>query len=321
MKIVAPDSFAADFDGLRWEECERAGEFIRYPRSTPEELLERAAGATALIVNKVRITADVMDSLPELRYVGITATGTNNVDLAHARRKEIAVTNVPAYSTDSIAELVFSFILAHSSKVPPYDALVKNGEWEQAPDFCVPRYHAFELRGKTLGIIGRGRIGSRVAELAAAFGMTVLTGEVPGRTYAGEAHTSRVGLPELCAAADFVTLHCPLTPQTERMIDSSFLKLMKRTALLINTSRGGLVDEQALAAALASGQIGGAAVDVLSEEPPAASNALLRAPNITITPHIGWSTQEARVRLVTEVGRNLTAWMRGETRNRVERPA
>ena len=318
MKIVALDSYAADFDGLTWDELERAGTLVRYPRTAPPELQERAAGATALIVNKVRVTAQVMDLLPELRYVGITATGTNNVDLAAAHERRIAVTNVPAYSTSSIAEMVFAFILAYSAKVQSYDQLVKAGEWERSPDFCVPRFPAFELQGKTLGIIGLGKIGQRVAEIADAFGMNLLIGKLPGRNYENKSAGPRVSLKELCRNSVFISLHCPLTNETEKLVDASFLAEMKGSAMLINTSRGGLIDEQALADALASGRIACAAADVASEEPPSPSNPLLKAPNLILTPHIGWSTKEARKRLVDETGKNFTAWMRGEMRNRVE---
>ena len=315
MKIVALDTGVADFDGsIAWDDFEKSGKFSRYPRTAPEEVVGRSVAAEAVIVNKVQFMRPILEKLPLLRYIGITATGTNNVDLVCAGERGIAVTNVPAYSTESVTQLVFAFLLEMSCRVGDYQREVAAGEWVRSPDFCLAKFSTWELDGKTLGILGYGAIGKRVGEVAAAFGMRVLKAALPGRSCGSD----RLPLEPVLAQSDAVTLHCPLTAETRQLINERALALMKPTAVLINTGRGGLVDERALAAALHEKRIAGAAVDVLSSEPPAADNPLLSAPNVVITPHIAWTTQEARKRLISEAAKNLQAFLQGQRRNRVE---
>lgn len=314
MKIIALDSYAVDYEGLTWDAVADLGDFRAYPRTPAEEVTARAKDADAILVNKIKLSDEVLKSLPRLRYIGVTATGTDNVDLSAAKQQNIAVSNVPAYSTDSVAELVFSFMLSLSRRIGEYDSAVHRSEWVTSRDFCLPLFPTFELAGKTLGILGYGTIGRRVADIAKAFNMELLIGALPGREYTDQ----RLGLEELFSRVDFLTLHCPLTPATEKLISTPLLKLMKASAIIINTSRGGVIDEPALAEALNLGHLAGAGIDVLSSEPPKANNPLLTAKNCLITPHVAWSTREARSRLMAEVAKNLKAFIEGNRRNRVE---
>jgi glycerate dehydrogenase len=289
-----------------------------HPRTRPEELVSRAEGATALLTNKVLLGRDTLERLPRLRYVGIVATGTNAVDLSACRERGIAVTNVPSYSTMSVAQLVFAFVLHFTHDISGHDAKVKSGGWAASPDFVFCMQPLVELAEKTITIVGSGSIGRAVAEMARAFGMRVIAAAVPGSSSA-----NRMPLDEALEKSDFVTLHCPLTPATRSLVSSAFLGKMKRGAVLINTGRGALVDEAALVRALERGTLGGAALDVLECEPPPADHPLLdpRAPwakRVIVTPHLGWATVEARRRLITAVAENLGAFVRGEQKNRVE---
>jgi len=318
-KIVLLDSFTADQgDETVWNGLRRLGDVAVFPRTSAEELLSRLAEAEIALTNKVSLGAEVLASCPRLKYVGITATGTNVVDLEAARSRGVAVTNVPGYSTDSVAQLVFALILHFTHRVAAHDRASKGGAWHASGDFSLQLGPLVELAGKTLVVVGSGAIGSRVAVLAEAFGMRVLKAAVPGSpTGAG-----RVELTTALGQADYVTLHCPLTPATQRLVNGTFLRSLKPGALLINTGRGALVDEPALVEALASGRLAGAALDVLTEEPPGASQPLLdpQAPwsdRIVVTPHIGWATVEARRRLVGEAVENVRAYLAGEPRNRV----
>lgn len=313
MKIVALDTYTLDHDGLTWSAFEALGDFQCYPRSHPSELLDRAAYADAILTNKFVLDHDAINSLRNLRYIGVTATGVNNVDIAAAQERDIVVTNVSSYSTWSTAQHTVSLLLELSCRVGEYSRLVATGAWSKSEDFCIPAFPTIELYDKTLGIIGFGEIGKRVAKIAEAFGMKILVAKMPGRTYHDE--TSRVPLEQLLRCSDVVSLHCPLTPDTKHIIDTSSLQSMKPSAFLINTARGPLIDETALAAALKNDTIAGAAVDVLSEEPPRSTNPLLTAPRITITPHIAWLSREARCRLMHEAFMNLQAYCAGESRN------
>jgi glycerate dehydrogenase len=319
MNIVVLDGFAADQGELRWDGLSALGAVTVFPRTTREELRARAASAEALVTNKVVLDRATIEALPRLQYVGIAATGTNAVDLGACRERGIAVTNVPGYSTHSVAELVFALVLHLTHAVAAHDAAVKRGEWARAPDFMFCLVPTSELAGKTFTVIGLGAIGNAVSEIARAFGMRVLAGAVPGSASEG-----RVPLSEALPLSDIVSLHCPLTPDTTRLVNADFLSRMKSTAILVNTGRGALVDEDALANALAGSRLGGAALDVLTREPPASDNPLLDpaapfARRIVVTPHLAWATVEARTRLVAEVVENFAAFGRGEARNRVER--
>jgi glycerate dehydrogenase len=320
MQIVLLDSHTADQgEPSAWSQLRRAGEVRAYPRTQPAEVAARASGAEVLITNKVVLSGDLLAALPALRYIGVCATGTNVVDLATARARGLAVTNVPGYGPASVAQHVFAMVLHFAVNVAVHDAAVKAGDWARSPDFCFFRQPLHELAGQTLVVLGLGAIGRAVERIARGFGLEVLAAAVPGSPQAG----ARLPLDEALPRADIVSLHCPLTPATDRMVDARFLGLMKPGAILVNTSRGGLIDEAALVAALASGHLGGAGLDVLSREPPPADHPLTdaRAPwasRLLVTPHMAWGTTAARARLRAEVAENLAAWLRGERRNRVD---
>ncbi len=285
-----------------------------YEATPPADLTARIAAAHVVITNKVLLNDAAFAAAPALKLVCVSATGTNNVDLAAARARGVAVCNVRGYATPSVAEHVFALLLALCRNLPGYRAAVQRGRWQQGPHFCFLDYPIVELRGKTLGIVGYGELGQAVAKLAEAFGMGVLIAARPGAAVAA----GRVPLAALLPQVDVLSLHCPLTPETAGLIGAKELRLMRRGALLINTARGGIVDEAALAAALRAGELGGAGMDVLSREPPL-ENPLLAAdvPNLIVTPHIAWASQEARQRLVNEVGENIRAYLDGESRNRL----
>jgi len=317
MRIVLLDSFAADQGDTSWAELRPLGEVMVYPRTPPRLVRERCEGAQALLTNKVVLSDELMAALPDLRYVGVTATGTNVVDLDAAKARTIAVTNVPAYSTESVAQLVFAMILHFTFDVAGHDAAVKAGRWAQGPDFCFFLHPLQELAGKTLVVVGFGAIGKAVARIATGFGINVIAAQVPG-----SASADRVPLAQALPAADVVTLHCPLTPATRGLVDSRFLAALKPGAILINTSRGPVVDEAALRDALRAGHLGGVGLDVLATEPPAADHPLLDktapwAARLIVTPHLAWGTVEARRRLATCVAANLAAFIAGDRLNRV----
>jgi glycerate dehydrogenase len=322
MRIVILDSFAADQgDDTMWTGLRALGELVVQARSTDADVVALCAGAAAALTNKVAFSAATFAVLPDLRYVGVLATGTNVVDLGAARAAGVAVTNVPSYAAASVAQHVFALILHVSQDVAGHAAAVKTGAWAASPDFCFFTKEMFELDGKTLVLVGSGAIGGAVARIAEAFGMRVLRAAVPGSpTPAGGGRTP---LAEALPAADVVSLHCPLTDATRGMVDTHFLAAMKPSAILINTARGPLIDEAALVAALASGRLGGVGLDVLAVEPPPSDHPLTdpRAPwatRVVVTPHIGWGAIEARRRLATEATENLRAFLAGARRNRVD---
>ncbi len=320
MKIVLLDAFTADQGRAPWPGLEDLGEVTNHPRVEAENLHALCKGAEVVITNKATITAELMQKLaPHLKYVGVSATGTNIVDIEAARRLGIAVTNVPGYSAPSVAQLTMALILSLSLDVSGHASAVKGGAWASCPDFCFFLRPLPEWAGKTLAILGLGAIGSAVARMAQAFDMRVLAAAVPGAPNKPD----RVPLPQALAEADVVSLHCPLTPATDRLVNKAFLDAMKPGALLINTSRGGLVDETALINALDEGHLGGVGLDVLSVEPPPPDHPLLNshapwAPRVIVTPHMGWGTEEARTRLRAEVVTNIRAWLGGQRRNRVD---
>ena len=294
MKIVALDALQLmdlDWSGLRAIDPG----LVTYDATAPERVVERAKDAEILLVNKVKLTREVLEQLPALRYVGVLATGYDNVDCAAAREKGVVVTNVPGYSTDSVAQLVFALLLELCHQTGHHSDTVKAGRWANQPYYCYWDSPLIELAGKTMGIFGLGKIGRRTAQIAQAFGMKVIAcsrtkKDVPGVTW--------VGFDELLRESDVLSLSSPLTDQTRGLINKDALSKMKKTAFLINTSRGGLLVEQDVREALDAGVIAGAAVDVLSTEPPKADNPLIGAKNIVITPHIAWATTEARTRLL-----------------------
>lgn len=282
----------------------------------PGETAAAIQGAAVVVTNKVRLDSDILLQADGLRLVCIAATGTNNVDLAAAAAKNITVCNVRAYATASVVEHVFLLILALSRRLQEYRAAVSRGDWQTAQGFCLLDYPIRELSGQTLGIVGFGELGRGVARMGEAFGMRVLVAQRPG----SPATPGRTPLGELLAAADVVSLHCPLTAATSNLIDSAEFEMMRPHAILVNTARGGIVNEHALVQALQTGRIGAAAVDVLSEEPPRSGNPLLEVslPNLLITPHIAWAGVNARQTLVSEIAANIRAYLDGRPRNVVQ---
>jgi glycerate dehydrogenase len=280
-----------------------------------DEVAAQMAGAEVVLVNKLRINREAMEAAPSLRLVALAATGTNNVDLVAAAERGIAVCNLHDYCTASVVQHVFGVLLALTHRLREYDALVRTGAWQRGGQFCLLDYPIRELAGRTLGILGYGTLGKGVAQVARAFGMQVLVANRPG----GTRETGRVDLHELLPRADVLSLHCPLSPATQGVIGAPELALMKRDAVLVNTARGALVDSAALAAALRGGRLGGAAIDVLPQEPPVDGNPLLEGdiPNLIVTPHIAWAAREARQRCLDEMAANVLAFRSGERRNRV----
>ncbi len=286
-----------------------------YPDTRPEQLAAHITDADVVITNKVRLDGDLLRRAQNLRLVCIAATGTNNVDLEAAREQDIAVCNVLAYATPSVVEHVFTQLLALVRHSREYAARMEREDWQRAAHFCLLEPPIHELAGKTLGIVGYGELGKGVARVARAFGMEILLAQRPG----GTPQAGRLPLMELLPRVDVLSLHCPLTEQTRNLIGAAQLAAMKPGAILLNTARGGMVDETALLRVLENGRLGGAAIDVLREEPPRGGNPLLEArlPNLIVTPHIAWASIEARQRLVAELVANIQAFQRGEARNRV----
>lgn len=313
MKIVILDGFSVTQNDLSWSPLQDLGaQVIVYERTRPSETIERCANAEAVLTNKVVISAEVMSALPSLRYIGVLATGYNVVDGEEARRRGIVVTNIPAYSTDSVAQLVFAHLLNVTNSVAHYAA--ERARWPQSKDFMWMDTPLTELSGKTFAIYGLGNIGTAVARIALAFGMRVFA--VSSRSQeALPAGIVKASWNQALCEADVLSLHCPLTPETRAMINADSLPQMKPTAILINTGRGPLVDEQAVAAALRENRLAAYCADVLSTEPPAADNPLLTAPRCYITPHIAWATQEARSRLIRIATANLQAFIAGNPVN------
>lgn len=313
MNIVALD--ALQLMDMDWTDLLAIDpQLVRYDATAPEEVIGRAKDADVLLVNKVRLTRQVLESLPRLRYVGVLATGYDNVDCEAARERGIVVTNVPGYSTDSVAQLVFALLLELCHQTGHHSDTVKAGRWAGQPYYCYWDSPLIELAGKTMGIFGMGRIGCRTAEIARAFGMKVLA---CSRTPRQIEDVEWVDFDRLLRESDVISLSSPLTDQTRGLIDREVLRRMKKSAFLINTARGGLLVEQDVREALDAGEIAGAAVDVLSSEPPRADNPLVGAKNLIVTPHIAWATKEARARLLDTVRRNISAWMEGRTQNQV----
>lgn len=316
MKIVVLDGYTLNPGDLSWDDLEGLGECTVYERTSPDELMERANEAGVLLSNKVVLDREAIENLPEIEYIGVLATGINVVDAEAARDRGIVVTNVPAYGTDSVAQFVFALLLEHVNAVGHHAESVKAGKWSACADFSFHEVPLTELAGRTMGIVGYGAIGKAVAMIAEAFGMKVI---VHTRTPGKDEKVTYVDMDSVFAQSDVLSLHCPLTPETENLVNRESLGLMKKTAILINTSRGPLVDEAALTEALNRGQISGAAVDVLSVEPPTDDNPLLSARNCIITPHIAWATLAARKRLMETVVGNVRAWKDGQPVNVVDR--
>ncbi len=321
MRIVVLDGHTLAADGNSWDALHALGTVMAFDRSSPGEVHERSRGAAVLVTNKAPVPAAVIDGSPDLRFIAVTATGFDCVDVAAANRRGIPVANVPEYGTDSVAQFTFALLLELCHHVGRHAETVRSGEWARSPDFCFWKAPLVELAGKTMGVVGFGRIGRRVGELAHAFGMAVLA---HGRSRsAPPAYQSFdwAGLDELFARADVISLHCPLSAATAGLVNRERLRLVKPGALLINTSRGGLVVERDLAEALDEGRLAGAAVDVVAREPIRPDNPLLTARHCLITPHIAWATREARRRLLEATVANVAAFLAGRPTNVVNRPA
>jgi glycerate dehydrogenase len=315
VKIVVLDGYTLAADGNSWAPLEARGQVEVHDRSSAEEVRDRARSANVLITNKAVIPADVIDQALSLRFIAVSATGFDCVDVQAARRRGIPVSNVPEYGTDSVAQFVFALLLELCHHVGKHADAVHVGEWVRSPDFSFWRTPLIELAGKRLGIVGFGRIGRRVGEIARAFGMGVLAHSRSRSFQPASDAFAWAELDELFSRADIITLHCPLTAETAGLVNQERLRLVKPGAFLINTSRGGLVVEEDLAGALNEGLLAGAAVDVVSREPIQPDNPLLAARNCLITPHIAWATREARRRLLEVTVANVASFLRGSPTN------
>jgi glycerate dehydrogenase len=314
MRIVVLDGHTLNPGDLSWDELSSLGDCVVYDRTAPADILSRSAGAGVVLTNKTPLSRSTIETLSSLRYIGVLATGFNIVDVQAAKDRGIPVTNVPAYSTMSVAQVVFAHLFNLTHGMAYHTTAVREGRWSSNPDFSFWDSPLIEVSGLTMGIVGLGRIGSAVATIALAFGMKVLACD-PSREANVPAGVSMVPLEDLFARSDVITLHCPLTSATQGLVNRDRLHAMKHAAYLINTSRGPLVDNNALAEALDDGTIAGAGLDVLPEEPPPATNPLLTAKNCWITPHFAWASTAARARLLKEVAQNIKAFQRGDKRN------
>lgn len=319
MNIVVLDGFTMNPGDLSWSELEKLGTLKVYDRTSPEQLLERAADAEAVLTNKTVINASSLRNMPKLKYVGVLATGYNVVDIAVARDLGIVVTNIPSYSTESVAQMVFAHILNITHSVGSYAQEAHAGVWSRQADFSYTNSPLMELYGKRIGIVGFGNTGSATARIAKAFGMEVLVYTSKSQSALPEGMTKACSMDEIFSTSDIVSLHCPLNDKTAEIVNAHNLSLMKETAILINTGRGGLVNENDLAEVLKSHRIKAAGLDVMVNEPPREDNPLLGLENCFITPHIAWATYEARVRLMDQAVKNLKSFIEGNVINNVAR--
>lgn len=313
MKIVVLDAHTLNPGDLSWEPLQALGPCEIHPRTAADQVQARAADASIVLTNKTRLTREGLAQLPKLRYVGVLATGYDVVDVEAAAERSVLVTNVPAYGTSSVAQMTFALLLELCNGVGVHADAARSLRWSASGEFAYAERPLVELAGLTLGIVGLGRIGQTVARIGVAFGMrvTAVSQRPPPEDLAVEA----VSLERMFELADVLSLHCPLTPVTARMVNAERLSRMKPSALLINTARGGLIDEPALADALANGRIAGAALDVLSVEPPPSDHPLLRAPNCLVTPHIAWATRASRARLLEAAIENVRCFLAGTPKN------
>lgn len=314
MNIVVLDGYTANPNDLSWEPLEAFGKLTIYDRTSADELIKRAQDADIILTNKCRLKEEELKQLPKLKYIGVLATGYNNIDTEYAHKHEIVVSNIPSYSTESVVQMTFAHIFNITNQISHYASEVRAGQWSQNPDFCYWNTPLQELAGRTLGIIGLGNIGMRVAQVAHCLGMDIfaLTSKEKDQLPTGVQKTTLEGL---LGVADILTLHCPLSPDTYHLINEERLAMMREGAILINTSRGALVDEKAVANALESGRLQAYGADVMSKEPPLADNPLLRQAHAHLTPHIAWATLEARQRLIKTGIENVKAFVEGQPQN------
>ena len=318
MKIVVLDGYTLNPGDLDWDGFRALGELTVYDRTPAEQVIERATGAELILTNKTPINEAQMAALPDMKYIGVLATGYNVVEIEAAARRGIVVTNIPTYGTHSVAQMTFALLLELCHRVQHHSDAVRAGDWSRCEDFCFWNYPLMELAGKTFGAVGFGKIGQAAADVAQALGMKVIAYDLYKSDQSQRKDFAWAELDELFAASDVVSLHCPLTAANKGIINRDALAQMKKSAFLINTSRGPLVDEESLAAALNEGRIAGAAVDVLCVEPPKTENPLLSAKNCLVTPHISWATKEARAKLMGIAVDNLKAFLDGEPVNMVK---
>jgi glycerate dehydrogenase len=319
MKIVILDGYTLNPGDLSWDELKKLGDVTIYDRTPVDKVIERAAGAEVVFTNKTPINEEAINSLPELKFIGVLATGYNIVNTEAAKAKGIIVANVPGYGTASVVQMTFALLLELCLHVQAHSESVREGKWAKSVDWCFWDYPLVELSGKTIGIIGFGNIGQKVGDIATAFGMNIIGNS---RTKTDQSHRSNfrwAEVPELLAQADVVSIHCPLFPETKGLINKESLRTMKRSAFLINTSRGPIIVDEDLADALNNDVIAGAGIDVLSAEPPAKDNLLYTSKNCIITPHISWATKVSRIRLMKTTISNLSAFMKGNPVNVVNK--
>jgi glycerate dehydrogenase len=318
MKILVLDGHSANPGDLSWEGLAELGDLEVYPQTSAEELIARAQGAEVLVTNKVFLLQSELEQLPDLRYIGVLATGFNVVDIEACRQRRIAVTNIPGYSSHAVCQMTFALILGLSHQLPHHNQLVRNRDWSRSTEPCLIDRPLIELAGLTLGLVGFGQIAREVARVAQAFGMQVQVFTAHPERYSDDwPQIGFVDLDQLTLGSDLISLHCPLNEQTRKLVDARFIARMKPGALLINTARGLLVDEAAVAAALHNGSLTGYAADVLATEPPPQDHPLLDAPNSLLTPHIAWGTGAARQRLIKIAVENLKSFVEGGQLNRI----
>src|SRR5664280_2311576 len=315
MKIVVLDGYTLNPGDLLWDNLFNLGDVVLYNRTLSNKIIERSVDAQVLITNKTPLSEEIINSLPKLKYIGVLATGYNIVDITAAKRRNIIVTNVPSYSTLSVAQLTFALLLELCHHVQRHNDSVMEGKWVQSHDFSYSDFPLIELSGKSFGIIGFGNIGKKVADIATVFGMNIIAASGHQNDQSSRKNFRWAEINEVLEQADVVSLHCPLLPETKGLINAVSLKRMKKSAFLLNTSRGPVIVEQDLADALNNGIIAGAGIDVLSIEPPEKNNPLFKAKNCLITPHIAWATKEARIRLMNVAVNNLAAFIKGKPIN------
>jgi len=319
MKIVVLDGFTLNPGDLSWEGLKNIGDLVVYDRTPPDQILERSKGAEIIFTNKTPLGAEILNKLPSLKYIGVLATGYNVVDTETAKRNGVVVANVPGYGSPSVAQMTFALLLELCQHVQQHSDSVKKGDWASSADWCYWNYPLVELAGKTMGIIGFGNIGQKVADIATAFGMNVIGSDVRQTDQSHRKNFKWVDIPELLEYSDVVSIHCPLFPETLGLINKESLKKMKNSAFLLNTSRGPIIVDSDLADALNNGVIAGAGIDVLSVEPPSKDNPLFKAENCIVTPHIAWATKESRSRLMDITINNLNAFISGSPINVVNK--
>lgn len=314
-KIVFLDAATVDWKDQKFHALKKMGQVKIYSQTLPSQILARCRGFKHVITNKVAFNRQTILALRDVKAIHVAATGVNIIDLKAAQECGMVITNVRGYSTESVTQMTWTFILALVSRAREYESAIKRRAWSRQPFFALTTIPFNEIAGKTLAIIGFGTIGKRVAEIGKSFGMNILVAKIPGRTY--PRNQKRVALHQALQRADVISIHTPLSDYTRNLIAHNELQLLKKTAFLINMARGGIVDERALASALKSRKIAGAATDVLAQEPPAANHPMYNVPNLILTPHIGWASVEARDRLINEIAENIRSFDQGQSRNRL----